>query len=74
MLKNAVSGIEDLQRVKTTKEANVMLGHVPTTFLQYMKLLKAAAIRRDCMLHKTKNRGRLTANSLYLSFEHEIAG
>ena len=31
MLENAVSTIEDLQRVKTTEEANITLGHVPTT-------------------------------------------
>ncbi|MEO1603375.1 MAG: hypothetical protein AAFU49_23535, partial [Pseudomonadota bacterium] len=72
MLENAVSGIEDLQHVKTTEEANVTLGHAPTTFIQYLKLLKAAAIRRDRTLHKMKNRGRLSANSHYLSYEHEL--
>lgn len=72
MLENAVSAVEDLQRVKTTEEANVTLGHVPTTFLQYMKLLKAAAIRRDRMLLKARSRNRLAANSHNLTFENDL--
>ena len=72
MLENAVSAVEDLQRVKTTEEANVTLGHVPTTFLQYMKLLKAAAIRRDRMLLKARSCNRLAANSHNLTFENDL--